>query len=149
MRPKHAIALILIIILIVIVSMFFGCTKKIYIERTKIDSIYIQKLDTSWLQMPADTTFIELPIDCTDQQVIVKEGKKETKIVFKDRIMTIQQTTKADSILIANLRSELKTAKENIKIDEKIAKIVPFWAYILIISMGTIICLLVYIKWFR
>jgi len=42
----------------------------------------VVKIDTTWLKLPADTTYIELPFDCPDQQIIYKDGKKETKIIL-------------------------------------------------------------------
>ena len=74
------------------------------------DSIRIENtvtVDSLWLLMPADTEFVQVPIDCPDQQIIVKDGKTLTKIIIKDRIITVARTTEKDSVLILTLKEKL------------------------------------------
>ena len=115
------------------------CSKKWCTEQYPcIDSTNyreIVKIDTSWLQLPADTTYIELPFDCPDQQIIYKEGKKETKIVVRDRKIYINQITAADSAAIINLFKQSSEFKQAVKEVEVPKLYIPRWVWLTLTSL--------------
>ena len=96
-----------------------GCTKKYcqqhYPCNDSTVTSEVTKFDTTYLQLPSDTTFIELPFDCPDQQVIYRDGKKEIIYKIKDRILTVNEVTFADSIRIINKFKESKEFKQYAK----------------------------------
>lgn len=121
-----------LLLIIIIIALAGGCSRR-YCERhyppKEVENTkYIEtiKLDTTYLQMPADTTYIELPFDCPDQQIIYREGKKETKIVVKDKVIHVSSITAADSAAIISLYKESKDYKDQTKIVE--VKYIPKWA---------------------
>ena len=124
-------------IIILSLLLFSGCSKKWCTEHYPcIDSTNyreIVNIDTSWLQLPADTTYIELPFDCPDQQIIYKEGKKETKIVVRDRKIYINQITAADSAAIINLFKQSSEFKQAVKEVEVPKLYVPSWVWLTLI----------------
>ena len=126
-------------IIILSLLLFSGCSKKWCTEQYPcIDSTNYQeivKIDTSWLQLPADTTYIELPFDCPDQQIIYKEGKKETKIVVRDRKIYINQITAADSAAIINLFKQSSEFKHAVKEVEVPKLYVPSWVWLTLTSL--------------
>ena len=109
----------LLIISLSIVILFSGCTKKYcqthYPCNDSVNISEVTKFDTTYLQMKADTVFFELPIDCPDQQIIYRDGKKQVVYKIKDRILTINEVTFADSIRIINKFKESKEFKQYAK----------------------------------
>lgn len=95
----------------------------------------VVKVDTAWFKVPADTTYIELPFDCPDQQIIYKEGKKETRIVVRDRKIYINQITAADSAAIINLFKQSSEFKQAVKEVEVPKLYVPNWLWLTLISL--------------
>jgi bacteriorhodopsin len=94
--------------------------------------------------MFADTTYIQTPIDCPDQTIIYREGKKETQIIIKDKIIYLTATTKADSIrfiLAYKDSKEFKTitqVKNIVEFKEK----TPKWAWY---SLGLVFILILWV----
>ena len=129
-----------IIIISAILLLFSSCSKKWCNSHYPcVDSISVVEktiLDTAWLQMPADTTYIETKIDCPDQQVIFKEGKKETVIKIKDKILYLNQITKADSIRIINQFKQTKEFKQAVKEVPVIEYKTPKWNKSIIIVLS-------------
>lgn len=122
-----------------------GCSRQWCETRypVSVSTSYIEKIDTSWLLMPADTELIMIPADCPDQQVKVKDGGKETKIMIKNKIITIERRSKADSIQILSLKSKL--LEQKIKIVEKPTPIVPGWVRkLLLAELITAISIIIY-----
>jgi flagellar biosynthesis/type III secretory pathway M-ring protein FliF/YscJ len=97
--------------------------------------------------MPADTTYIQMPADCPDQQTIVKDGGKEISVVIKDKIIYIKRITPADSIAIYNtlFKKNVKEVKQEIKVVEKTAFKTPkFMIWLLIVSISINILFVLY-----
>lgn len=108
----------------VLFILFTSCGKNYCIKNFPCppDSINVQNIttvDTLWQQMPADTTYIQTPIDCPDQQIIVKDGKVTTRIVIKDKLINVYRTTKADSIMILSLKRQVKEYERQIQIKKE------------------------------
>ena len=126
-------------IIILPLLLFSGCSKKWCTEHYPcIDStsyLEVVKVDTAWFKVPADTTYIELPFDCPDQQIIYKEGKKETKIVVSDRKIYINQITAADSAAIINLFKQSSEFKQAVKEVEVPKLYVPSWVWLTLTSL--------------
>lgn len=115
------------------VLLLSGCSKKWCNNNYPcIDSTNykeVTKFDTTYLKLPGDTTYIELPFDCPDQQIIYKEGKKETRIVVKDRKIYINQITKEDSLAIVNWFKQTEEYKQAVKEVEVFKWYVPNWLW--------------------
>ena len=110
------------IVLIGIILIFASCNRKIVEQNTYKDSVsYVEKvnIDTIYIPMPADTTYIKVAADCPDQETILKNGNKEIKVVIKDKILYVSQITRKDSIALINA---FKTTKEYK--DKEVIKIV-------------------------
>ena len=122
-----------ILIIIIGVILLSSCSKKWCNEHYPcIDSTYIKevvKIDTTWLKLPADTTYIELPFDCPDQQIIYRDGKKETKIVVRDKKIYINYTTPEDSLRIINLFKNSSEFKQAVKEVPVSVPYIPNWVY--------------------
>ena len=131
--------IIWIVTLLMWIVLFSGCSKKWCTEHYPcIDSTSYRelvKVDTAWFKLPADTTYIELPFDCPDQQIIYKEGKKETKIVVRDRKIYINQITAADSAAIINLFKQSSEFKQAVKEVEVPKLYVPNWLWLTLTSL--------------
>jgi len=129
-----------IILIGIALLLFSSCSKKWCNNHYPcIDSISVVEktiLDTTWLQMPADTTYIETPIDCPDQQVIFKEGKKETVIKIKDKVIYLNQITKSDSIRIINQFKQTSEFKQAIKEVPVVEYKTPKWNKSIIIVLS-------------
>lgn len=125
------------------VLLLSGCSKKWCNNNYPcIDSTNykeVTKFDTTYLQVPGDTTYIELPFDCPDQQIIYKEGKKETKIVVKDRKIYINQITKADSLAIVNWFKQTDEFKQYSKEVEISVKYIPKWIWLVVLGLLLIV----------
>ena len=126
-------------IIILSLLLLSGCSKKWCTEHYQcIDSTAyreVVKIDTAWFKVPADTTYIELPFDCPDQQIIYKEGKKETKIVVRDRKIYINHITAADSAAIINQFKQSSEFKQYSRpVDVKIPFIPKWIKYLLMIE---------------
>lgn len=128
-----------IIIAIAAILSLSGCSKKWCNNRYPcIDSTVTEttiQLDTSYIQLPADTVLIELPFDCPDQQIIYKEGKRATRIVVKDRKIYVNQVTAADSVAIINWFKQSKEFKQAVKEVPVIEYKTPRWNKNIIISL--------------
>ena len=128
-----------IILISAVLLLFSSCSKKWCSNHYPcVDSISIVEktiLDTTWVHVPSDTTYIETPIDCPDQQVIFKEGKKETVIKIKDKILYVNQTTKDDSIRIINKFKQTNEFKQAVKEIPVIEYKTPRWNKNIIISL--------------
>ena len=157
MKDNRYYAAFIVIILVVITVILFSCSKKYCYNHypcTQRDSISYKelvKIDTFYIPLYADTTFLQTPIDCPDQTIIYKEGKKETQIIIKDKIIKLFSTTKADSlryILAYKDSKEFKTitqVKQVVVIEYK----TPKWAwYLLGLVIVQILALIAYI-WFK
>lgn len=122
-----------IIIAIAAVLSLSGCSKKWCTNHHPcIDSTVTEttiQLDTSYIQLPADTVLIELPFDCPDQQIIYKEGKNETRIVVKDRKIYVNQVTAADSVAIISWFKQSKEFKQAVKEVPVPVYCIPKWLY--------------------
>ena len=133
----------LIVFFSMLAIIFSSCSKKWCNNHYPcIDSVNIVEktiLDTTWLQMPADTTYIETSIDCPDQEVIFKEGKKETVIKIKDKILYLNQITKADSLRIINQFKQTKEFKQAVKEVSVIEYKTPKWNRNIIIALSIIV----------
>lgn len=120
-----------------------GCTKKYcqthYPCNDSVNISEVTKFDTTYFQMKADTVFFELPIDCPDQQIIYKDGKKQVVYKIKDRILTINEVTFADSIRIVNKFKESKEFKQYAKDIEIIKFKTPKFNYYVIWGLTLII----------
>ena len=126
----------LLIISLATILLLNSCTKKYCQTHYPCnDSTYVSevtKFDTTYLQMPSDTTFIELPIDCPDQQIIYRDGKKEVVYKIKDRVLTINEVTFADSIRIVEQFKQSKEFKQYSKPVEIVKFKTPKFNYYLI-----------------
>ena len=122
-----------LLLISIIALLLSGCSKKWCNEHYPcIDSTYLKevvKIDTTWLKLPADTTYIELPFDCPDQQIIYKDGKKETKIVVRDKKIYINYTTPEDSLRIINLFKNSSEFKQAVKEVPVPCPYIPKWVY--------------------
>ena len=122
-----------IIIAIAAILSLSGCSKKWCNNRYPcIDSTVTEttiQLDTSYIQLPADTVLIELPFDCPDQQIIYKEGKRATRIVVKDRKIYVNQVTAADSVAIISWFKQSKEFKQAVKEVPVSTYYIPKWVY--------------------
>ena len=109
----------LLIISLGTILLLNGCAKNYcqqhYPCNDSVNISEVTKFDTTYLQMPSDTTFIEMPFDCPDQQIIYRDGKKEIIYKIKDRILTVNEVTFADSIRIINKFKESKEFKQYAK----------------------------------
>lgn len=128
-----------LIYILIAVLLLSGCSKKWCNNHYPcIDSINykeITKFDTTWVKLPNDTTYIELPFDCPDQQIIYKEGKKETKIVVKDRKIYINQISKTDSMAIINWFKSTNEFKQAVKEVEVNKFYIPTWVLSVIFGL--------------
>jgi len=127
----------IVIILVVITILLFGCSKKYCQNRypcAKKDStsfIESVKIDTFYIPIKSDTTYIQTPIDCPDQTIIYREGKKETQIIIKDKIIRLTAITKEDSarlFLAYKNTKEFKQLTRTITVVEIQTK-TPKWAW--------------------
>lgn len=127
------------IIAIAAMLLLTGCSKKWCNNHYPcIDSTTyteVVRIDTSWINLPADTTYIELPFDCPDQQIVYREGKTETKIIVKDRKIYINQITAADSAAIINLFKQSSEFKQAVKEVEVPKLYIPRWVWLTLTSL--------------
>lgn len=127
------ITLPIIIILIGLTS----CTKRFctthYPCDVKDSVSYIERLDTIIIPMPADTVYLETPIDCPDQQVIYREGKHETRVVIKDKILKVYGITAEDSLRVLTTYKRSAEYQELTKVKEVVRYKAPHWAYYLLL----------------
>jgi hypothetical protein len=129
------------ILLVLVLASFFGCSKKYCsqrypcLDKDTTASTYIERVDTNYVYLPADTTFIEIPIDCPDQKVVFKEGKIKYLVQVKDKIQTIYRTSEADSQAIITRYRESKEFKELTKIryEYVVKHKVPKWCWYLLL----------------
>ena len=143
----------ILLIAIALVSTI-SCNKNIATQESKKDStVYIEtvKLDTIYLQMKADTTYIKVAADCPDQETILKDGKKEVKVIIKDKILYVTQITKADSIAIVNAFKNSKeyASKELVKIVKETVFKTPKWAKDLMLAESILIVIALIYLLFR
>ena len=120
----------------VIAVIFAGCgtTKKLPEIRSEYREI--EKVDTHYVKMPADTQYISVPIDCPDDSIIFVEGKTKTEVVIRDKILTVKRLTKADSVAVYNIYKEKYGNTETVKtveVEKVVNKIPKFYYYLLAI----------------
>ena len=116
---------------------FFGCSKKYCQEKypcaEKDSASFIQtyNIDTIYIQMNADTTYIESKLDCPDQKIVYREGKVEYKVLIKDKVLTISRISEADSMrLIYGYKNTDEFRRlTQLKIVPEIHYKTPKWAY--------------------
>lgn len=95
-----------------------------------VDSVIrITEYDTTYMQLPSDTTYIELPIDCPDQKIVYRDGKKEIVYKIKDRVLTVNQVTFADSLRIINQFKRSSEFKQYEKKVEVPVRYIPKFVY--------------------
>lgn len=125
---KKIVWIVAVLVWIVAIS---GCSKKFCQKNypcNDIDSVMtINSFDTAYIKVPGDTTYIELPFDCPDQQVIYRDGKKEIVYKIKNRVLTVNEVTFADSIRIINQFKESKEFKQYAKTIEVPVPFIPKW----------------------
>lgn len=127
------------LLLIAIALMSVSCNRefcqKNYPCSDSVSYIERLKLDTSYLYLPSDTSYIELPVDCPDQQIVYRDGKQEIIYRIKDRILTVNQVTFADSIRIINQFKQSSDFKQYEKPVEVEVPFIPKWIkYLLMIE---------------
>lgn len=143
MKTKIKIILFYFLLLIVTLS----CSKKWCYEKypmpenDSISKIETATIDTLYIPIPSDTTFLQVAADCPDQKIIYKDGKIEYKVVIKDKVLTISKINQADSLrFIYSYKNtdefrKLTQIKEVPLIEYK----APKWSYYLI---GVVIVLI-------
>ena len=134
-----------IIIILSIVLLSSCTTQKRCLEKfppqNNSTASYIEtvKLDTLVQYVPGDTTFVQMPFDCPDQDtVIVDNAKQIIKYVVKDRIITIESICKEDSLntIIANIRTELKESNNTVV---EVPHVPRFWKIVGWLGIASII----------
>lgn len=142
-------------LIISVISIFlFSCNRKTVIQDIKRDSIVykeVVKLDTSYLQMPSDTFYYQIPIDCPDIESKVKDGIKQFQLSIKNKVLKVYYTKAADSIAIINAFKKTSEFESRIVMQKNTETIykTPKWAwYFMAISFGFNL-LIGLILWFK
>jgi hypothetical protein len=143
------------LLIISVISIFLlSCNRKIVEQNFKRDSIsYIEKvtLDTIYIPLPSDTTYVKIAADCPDQETTIKSGNKEIKVVIKDKILYVSQITKKDSIALINSFKSTKEYKDKevIKIVKETVFKTPSYNWYVMGFQLLIIGILLFIIWLK
>lgn len=101
------------------------------IEKDSTSFIQTANIDTIYIPMQSDTTFIQVPADCKDQNVIYKDGKVEYRIIIKDKILNVYRINEKDSLRIIYAYKNTEEYKKltEVKYVDKIIYKIPKWCY--------------------
>lgn len=132
-----------LITIFILVVIFSSCKptlqqcNQLYPPQTKDSVSYVEKtkLDTAFFILPGDTTILKVPIPCPDFEAYSKDKSKQTKIIIKDRVLTVYNISKSDSlrIITAYQQSQKSNQKTITVYKDRPVKYVPKWIWIILL----------------
>lgn len=138
-KQLDLLAWIVIAVVVLIVFLLQSCRpslqscNRFYPPKDSVSYIEKTKLDTTYIMLPGDTSFIKVQVPCSDFSASSGTGKDKIKVVVKDRILSVYAISAADSIRIVNAcQDRQKYATKEIKIEVE-KKVIPRWCWILTI----------------
>ena len=88
-----------LIIITIAAILLISCNRKVATQTFKQDSVIkLERIDTMWLQMKADTQYIRIPADCPDLKAEFSQNNKKSTITIHDSILVVKTVLKHDSI---------------------------------------------------